>query len=212
MKGVLGVGLSRSIRYMYKYLDKNKCKVDSVISISGTTNPNLALTRLNSGFQIAQALGIDYYTIWAPVIVAKGLDSEMIKKDRYISMVIKMAQNSNYAIVGIGNTATSQLIDMEYITREDFKKISESSAEGEIMGRYFSIDGKQVSVGIENRIISVDFPMRCPVIGVAGGKDKEKAIVSALNSGWLQGLITDENTAHGILKILKAQSELNCER
>lgn len=204
MKGRLGVGLSRSIRYLHKYLDKQKCKVDSVISIGGSTSPNLALTHLNNGFQIAQALGVDYYTIWAPVIVGEEVGSEVIKKDRYISMVLEMAQDSDYTLVGIGNTKTSQLIDMKYITREDFRRITESRAEGEIMGRYFSIEGKQVPVGIEERIISVQFPMQCPVIGIAGGMDKDKAIVSALRSGWLQGLVTDEHTAQGILKILRA--------
>jgi len=204
MKGMLGVGLTRSIRYLHAYLDKKKCKVNSVISIGGSTSPNLALTHLNNGFQIAQALGVDYYTVWAPVIVAKELDSEIIKKDKYISMVLKMAQDSSYVIVGIGNTTTSQLIDMKYITKEDFKRISNSNAEGELMGRYFAIDGKQVFVGIEKKIISIDFPMKCPVIGVAGGKDKERAIVSILRSGWLQGLVTDEDTACAVLKMLKA--------
>jgi DNA-binding transcriptional regulator LsrR (DeoR family) len=202
MKGILGIGLSRAIRYLYKYLDRQKCKVDSVISIGGSTSPNLALTHLNNGFQIVQALGVDYYTIWVPVIVGKEVNSNMIKKDRYISMVLEMAQNSDYVLVGIGNTKSSQLIDMKYITREDFERIAESNVEGEIMGRYFSLEGKQVSVGIEDRIISVNFPMDCPVIGIAGGKDKEKVIVSALRSGWLQGLVTDENTVCGILRML----------
>jgi DNA-binding transcriptional regulator LsrR (DeoR family) len=203
MKGMLGIGLSRTICYLYKYLNRNKCKVDSVISISGSTSPNLALSHLNSGYQIAHALGVDYYTIWAPVIVGEGLSSSTIKKDRYISMVLEKAKNADYILVGIGNTKTSQLIEMKYITNKDYKKISQSNAEGEIIGHYLTIDGKQVMVGIEDRLISVEFPMRSPVIGVAGGQDKEKAIVSALRSGWLQGLVTDENTASGVLQILQ---------
>jgi DNA-binding transcriptional regulator LsrR (DeoR family) len=202
-QGQLGIGLSRSMKYLYKYLDKRKCKVNSVISIAGSTSPNLALTYLNNGFQIAQALGVDYYTIWAPVIVGKEINSEVIKNDKYISMVLEMARHSDYVLVGIGNTTDSQLIDMKYITEEDFKIISESNAEGEIMGRYFTIDGKIVPTGIENRIISVEFPMECPVIGIAGGKNKEKAILSALCSGWLQGLVTDESTAKGILTLMR---------
>jgi DNA-binding transcriptional regulator LsrR (DeoR family) len=201
MKGQLGIGLSRSIKYLYKYLDKRKCKVSSVISIAGSTSPNLALTRLNNGFQIAQALGVDYYTIWAPVIVGKGINSEAIKKDRYISMVLEMARHSDYVLMGIGSAKDSQLIDMKYITEEDVKIISASNVESEIMGRCFTIDGKMVPTGIEKRIISVDFPMECPVIGIAGGKDKEKAIVGALRSGWFQGLVTDEDTAKGILDL-----------
>jgi DNA-binding transcriptional regulator LsrR (DeoR family) len=204
MKGQLGIGLSRSMKYMYKYLDKQKCKVSSVISIAGSTSPNLALTHLNNGFQIAQALGVDYYTIWAPVIVDKEINCEMIKKDRYISMVLEMAQHSDYVLMGIGNTKDSQLIDMKYITEEDFKIISRSNVESEIMGRYFTIDGKMAPTGIEKRIISVDFPMECPVIGIAGGKDKVKAIVGALYSGWFQGLVTDEDTAREILKLIHA--------
>jgi DNA-binding transcriptional regulator LsrR (DeoR family) len=204
MKGQLGIGLSRSMKYLHKYLDRRKCKLSSVISIAGSTSPNLALTHLNNGFQIAQALGVDYYTIWAPLIVGREISSEAIKKDRYISMVLEMARHSDYVLMGIGGVKDSQLIDMKYTTEEDFKAISGSNAESEILGRYFTIDGEMVFTGIEERIISVDFPMECPVIGIAGGKNKEKAIVGALRSGWIQGLVTDEHTANGILELMRA--------
>lgn len=206
MKGSLGVGLSRTLGRMYRYLDKEKCRINSVISICGTTNPNLALTQLNSGFHIAQALEVDFYTIWAPVIVGPEVDAKSIKQDIYISMVLEMAEKADYALIGIGNTADSPLLEMEYISDEDYKTITSSGAEGEILGRYFSMDGKIKNTGTEKRVISVDFPMRCPVIATAGGLGKSRAIVSVIRSGWIQGLVTDEKAALGVLELLRDQS------
>lgn len=202
MKGQLGIGLSRSMKYMYKYLDKQKCKVSSVISIAGSTSPNLALTHLNNGFQIAQALGVDYYTIWAPVIVDKEINCEMIKKDRYISMVLEMAENVDIALVGIGNADDSQLTDSKYISEDDYKHIVSSNAVGEIIAHYFTLDGKITRTQIDARLISVDFPMKCPVIAAAGGPAKIRSIAGAIRSGFIQGLVTDEKTAEAVIKIL----------
>jgi DNA-binding transcriptional regulator LsrR (DeoR family) len=206
LKGSLGVGLSRSIKYLYKYLDREKCKVDAVISMEGTTGPDLALTPFNSGFQIAQALETNYYTIWLPVVVEDGVKSEIIKKDKYISQILKMAENSSYALVGIGAQNDSQIIEMEFTRKEERDRIAKTDAVGEILGHYFTIRGEVVHTGIEDRIISVDFPMKCPVIGIAGMPNKIKAITGALRTGWLNGLVTDENTAMGILKLLKTKT------
>jgi DNA-binding transcriptional regulator LsrR (DeoR family) len=190
------------MQYMSKYLDKKKCKVDSVVAIQGITGLNLALTPLHSGFQVAQVLDVDYYAIWVPLVVDEGTKTEILKKNHYISKILEMGQNADYALVGIGTVEASPRTAINIIAKTDFKKILDGGAIGEILGHFFTIDGSFIHTGLEKRIISVNFPMKCPVIGVAGGPDKIKAIAGALRSGWLQGLVTDENTAKGLVKIL----------
>jgi DNA-binding transcriptional regulator LsrR (DeoR family) len=130
-----------------------------------------------------------------------------IKEDKYISKVLRMAENVDYTLIGIGNIRDSQLLSMQYISDEDIRNIEAAGAEGELMGDFFTIDGKKIKTGLENRIIAVDMPMKCPVIAVAGGAEKVNAIVSVLRSGMIQGLVIDEKTAQGVLKILNDGKE-----
>jgi DNA-binding transcriptional regulator LsrR (DeoR family) len=183
-------------------MDKKKCFINAIVSIGGSTSPSLALTPWHIGLHIAQALDIDFYTIWAPLVVGNNENAASIKKDKYISKVLEMAGNVDYALVGIGNNKDSQLTNMQYISGEDLKNILVSGVSGELMGNFYSIEGKRILTGLEDRIISVEFPMKCPVIAVAGGNEKVHAIVSVLRSGCIQGLVTDEETARGVLEVL----------
>ncbi|MDR1863441.1 MAG: hypothetical protein LBQ67_05915 [Treponema sp.] len=203
--GNLGFGFSRSLGHLDLYLKKGKCSINSVVSICGTTSPNLALRSFNSGFHIAQALNVDFYTILAPVIVDPGLKGAELKRNRYVSMVLEMAKNVDYALVGIGNVDDSQLTDLKYITDEDYKQIVSSNAVGEIIAHYFTIDGKIKPTKIDDRLISVDFPMKCPVIAAAGGLKKVGAIAGAIRSGFIQGLVTDEKTALALIEKLRIE-------
>jgi DNA-binding transcriptional regulator LsrR (DeoR family) len=198
LRGSVGVGLSRSLSLTHFYLDKHKCHVSSVVSICGATMPHLSLKLIDPGFRIADSLGAEFYTIWAPLIVSSEADGNMLKRDYYISMVMEMARNVDYALVGIGNVEDSQLIDSGYITDEDYKSILASGATGEILGHYFALNGEPRRTVINDRLIAVDFPMKCPVLAAAGGSAKTRA----LRSGCVQGLVTDEKTAEAVLKML----------
>jgi len=59
-----------------------------------------------------------------------------------------------------------------------------------------------VESSITKRLISVDFPMKCPVIGVARGKNKILPILGAIRSGFIQGLVVNESVACEINKRL----------
>ena len=194
-RGKLGIGLSGTLKCFHKYINEEKVHFDSIVSICGASYPDLSMTPLNVGFTLADALNISYYTIWAPVLVSEKNDSVIIKKDKYISKVLKMAQDVDIAIVGIGDVSSSKLTEIGYISDTELDTVKKNGAVGEIIGHYYDIDGKIVPSTISERLISVDFPMKCPVIGVAGGKNKLLPILGAIKSGFIQGLVINESIA-----------------
>lgn len=199
--GSLGVGLSRTLKNISQYIEKEKNSFSSVVSICGAATSRLAYSPLNVGLSIAKAVSIDFYAIWAPVIVADDADNPVLKRDKYISMVLEMAEQVDVALVGIGDVDDSLLMEMDYISRKEYDSIIQSGCVGEVIGNYFTLDGQKVSTSIDNRLISVKFPMKCPVIGVAGGPHKVNPIIGAIKSGFIQGLVTDERTAQEILRV-----------
>lgn len=203
--GRLAVGLARTIATLPNYLDASRCGIREVVSLSGTATPALAMVPNNPGMEIATKIGVDFYPVWSPVIVAPGMDPTAVKADKFISSVISMAEKADLAIVGIGNVQDSQLRQMGYISEEELARIQDSGVVGEVIGNYFRMDGTHIATSIDDRLVSVDFPMHCPVIGAAGGSEKARPIVGAILAGYLQGLVTDENTAREVIALVSQE-------
>lgn len=206
--GRLGLGLSRTLSGLSQYLDLEKSGIESVVSLSGTATPNLALTPNNAALSISQELGIDYFAIWSPVIAAPAVDVETIKRDKFIADVLNMAAASQYALVGIGDAKDSQLVETGYISEEELDQIKSRGVVGEIMGHYYTRNGTPQKTSVDHRIIAVDFPMKCPVIGAAGGADKVLPTAGAILAGYIQGIVTDEETAERIIEELIREKQL----
>lgn len=201
--GRLGLGLSRTLSGLSSYLDSAKSGIESVVSLSGTATPTLALTPDNAALSISQELGIDYFAIWSPVIAAPAVDAATVKKDKFIADVLNMAAASRYALVGIGSAKDSQLVETGYISEEELDEIKSRGVVGEIMGHYYTRDGRPRKTSVDHRIVAVDFPMKCPVIGAAGGADKALPTAGAILAGYIQGIVTDEETAESIIEELQ---------
>ncbi|MCG8478305.1 MAG: hypothetical protein MI724_04350 [Spirochaetales bacterium] len=201
--GRLGMGLSRTLFNLSKYLDPERCGISSVTSISGTATPSLALTPANAGLAVAQALAVDFFAIWSPVIVSPSTDARTVLSDKFIATALDMAADVDWALVGIGNVNDSQLMQMGYISEEELTDIKSRGVVGEISGNYFTTKGTTTATSIDHRIIAVDFPMRCPVIGAACGADKVEPIVGAIRAGYIQGVVTDEPTAKAVVTLMK---------
>jgi lsr operon transcriptional repressor len=201
--GTLGVGLSRTLHNVARYMDKEQINFSSVVAICGMSNPRLA-THLNMGMGIAEAMSIDYYPILAPLRASPHTDAGMIKRDQLVSSVLKMAEQVDIALVGIGAMHDSELTEMSSVTVSERREIDNSGCIGEIVGNYFTIDGKIIITSTNERLICATFPMRCPVIAAAGGPSKVVAMVGAIRSGLIQGLVTDEQTARKAIALLES--------
>ncbi len=201
-KGKLGVGLSGTLKNLHHFVREDKVSFDSIVSICGASYPDLSMAPLNVGFTLADALDVSYYTIWAPVLVSDESNSIMIKKDKYISKVLDMARAVDYAIVGIGEVNSSKLTEIGYISDQELQDVVNQGAAGEIIGHYYDIEGNKIDTPISDRLISVDFPMTSPVIGVAGGNNKVLPILGAIKTGYITALVVNESTARELCKRL----------
>ncbi|WP_081256393.1 MULTISPECIES: sugar-binding domain-containing protein [Staphylococcus] len=78
-----------------------------------------------------------------------------------------------------------------------------NKAIGDIIYNFIDENGKKIDCEWNNRIISLEIEeyKRIPLkIGIAGGKNKEKAIKAALNNHLIDVLVTDENTGMELLE------------
>ena len=67
----------------------------------------------------------------------------MIKGDPFVSSVLERAEQVDIALVGIGAMRSSQVSEMSNITAEERRLIFDKGGVGEILGYYFTLEGKQ---------------------------------------------------------------------
>jgi DNA-binding transcriptional regulator LsrR (DeoR family) len=151
----------------------------------------------------AQALGGKPYFIPAPGVVSSMSIRETLLADAQISDALALAEKSDIAIVGIGSpNSRSIVLDSGILTEEELKQLQDSGAVGDIVLRFFDVNGQPVHHEINERIIglTLDHIKAIPcVIGVAGGALKFEVVRGALRNKLINVLVTDDELARRLL-------------
>lgn len=184
-----------------------------------TSNPKIKVVQLVGGMnplnsslyadELAKILAIkldgDAYILRAPMIVDSPTIRNAMLKDSHIKSVLSLARKADLALVGIGAMdSNSILLRSGCISEKELEDIRSKGGVGDILGRFYDIDGNLIHSSIEDRIIGIGIDELKEidyVVGIAGGKNKVKAILGALRMGILDSLVTDEETAKEILSL-----------
>ncbi|MCE1195284.1 hypothetical protein LWX53_02150 [bacterium] len=203
----IGVGSSRIVAAALEALEPpRKKQVKQIVSLTGNTMPNYAVNPSNpcsSGIMLAKLLGVDYFNIWAPSIAPTKDIAQLVKSDYVMASILKMANSVECAMVGLGDVEDTVLYSRGFITDKEVSALMESGAAGDLLTHFYDIEGKRISTPIEDRSVTADVPMKCPVTAVAYGANKVLPIVGAIRGRFISGLITDEETAAAVLATLR---------
>lgn len=135
--------------------------------------------------------------------LAKG-----ILASKYFEDLKRSWQELDVAVVGIGGQVeenNKQWLDM--LTAEDFSRSKDLDVAGEICCRFFDKDGQAVYEELQERTIAISLDKLKGIpatFAFAYGDYKVKAILSALRAGYIDYLVTDEQT---ILKVLELDKD-----
>ena len=147
-----------------------------------------------------------YYGVHAPLVVETHQLREALMQERDVAEVLELARTADIAIVGIGSVVSgfSSLVRAGYLHEENLPALRETGAVGDICAHHFDIYGQELSIDLNQRVVSVtltdvkNIPL---VIGIAGGKGKARALLGALHGDYLDVLITDSVAANELLRI-----------
>jgi DNA-binding transcriptional regulator LsrR (DeoR family) len=166
-------------------------------------NPN-EIARL-----LAEAFGGKYYGIYVPAIVDSKRSRDVIVADKSMRETLQLARSANKAVVGIGTTTeAATLLRAGFVSLTKITELRGRGAVGDVLARYFDIQGRLVESDLNERIIGSsldDLRGIETVIAVAGGTDKVKPIVGAVRGGFIDVLVTDEMTARAALAVFDSE-------
>ena len=169
----------------------------SIISMTGGVTPYLP----NDKSHIFNA---QLYLVPSPLLMSSSETAQSILSEEPIKEIMEMTNLANISVVGIGGMdSESTIIKSNILSKNDFIKLEMQGAVGDILMHFIDKDGNLVHSDIEDKLISTSLNKVKSfgnVIGVAAGKNKIAAINASLKGGYINTLITDENTAKELIK------------
>lgn len=152
---------------------------------------------------ISEKYKAGFQPLFAPIIVDNKAIRDALLSDQSIKRMFEIARSATKALVGIGPVDTqSTFVRAGYLKPDYIEILKSHGAIGDIVGRYYDIQGNPVASTVDERAVSLnlsDIRNIDMVIGVAGGQDKAMAILGALKGGLIDVLVTDEATAERVL-------------
>lgn len=154
-------------------------------------------------YELANKFGGDSIFVNSSVVQESKHTRDEIVNSKYFKELRDYWNKIDLAIVGIGGTLNvkdSKWRDL--LTIEDYEDLRMRDAVGDCCCRFFASDGRPLRGNLNDRIVGISLEQlkKVPIsVGVARSKQKAKAILAMLRAGYINVLITDEETAIAVL-------------
>jgi DNA-binding transcriptional regulator LsrR (DeoR family) len=156
--------------------------------------------------QFAEKVGGEALYLSSPPIADTPASAQIIRNQPDIKFTLEAAKAAEVALIGIGNLdpQRSIFVHSKVLSQDELATLTKEGAVGDIAWRIFDGDGTLHPGTFNKRIIglSLDDLQHIPLtIAVAGGTEKAKAILGAINTGAVNVLCTDDKTAERIIEL-----------
>lgn len=153
--------------------------------------------------QLAHKLNAKCYQLYAPAIVERKEIRETLLSDKSIADVLQLAEQTDWAIVGIGDPYNSTMIKAGYLGEKELSQLKQAGAVADCCSQFVDADGKLCEVELNERVMALPLPKlkKHPcVVGICSGLNKVKALRAMLKGGYINILISDRTTAEQLLE------------
>lgn len=200
---VMAVGTGRTLKAAIEQLTPMDCPHHKVVSLTGNIAPDGSAAYYNVIFNIADTVKARSFPMPLPVIASSARERELLHAQPMIRQTLALAATADVTFVGLGDIGPHAPLYLDgFISDEDLKGLQKAGAVGEICGWAFDADGRLIEGLTNERVASAELPSRerSQVIAIAMGEKKLPGLRAALNRRLVNGLITDERSAEGLLQ------------
>ncbi len=168
----------------------------NMVSLAGGMNYYLPNTNSN-------VFNVRLHLIPSPLLLSSATLRDSLRREPDVEQVFRMIPLSSMSVVGIGSmNDRATIVQNGILNNNDFTFLKMQGAVGDVLSHFLDKNGRVVAPDLEGRLMSTPMDQLRTldnVIGAAGGPAKTEAILSVLRGGYLDVLITDENTAQRLL-------------
>ncbi len=199
----IALGTGKEIKRAVDILPPIYCPHHRIIALVGSMAPDGSANVNDPIMRIGDLTQAPRHPLSIPVFASSKQERDILIAQAPIQKNYALALSADVAFIGIGELNDNPpVLEDGFLTKSELKQLQHAGAVGEILGRAYDKKGTFLQGLTNDRVSSVEFPrpLPLPVIGVARGKNKLRAIRACLKGKWVSGLITDEATATQLLK------------
>ncbi|MET3059733.1 sugar-binding transcriptional regulator [Serratia marcescens] len=199
---VFGIGSGKTMRAIIDALPWFDRPQHQCVSMIGAIARDDSGTRYDLPLKMAEKMQGKYFFIPAPLYADSPEDKTMWCQHPVYQRVAERALNADISFLGIGEVGLGCPLNTEgFITDQQVKALEQQHVAGEMLGHFFNHRGERLQGELDALLTSVSLCSHTPrqVYGFAGGENKYHAIRAALIGRWVNGLVTDEDTAVKLL-------------
>lgn len=200
----IGISWGNAVRSTVSRLKKQEFKGIKVVELFGAVSYDLQ-NMLSIGRTLTTKLNGKLYPLPAPIYINNDIARDAVINTPVIKNTLEMIDNCDLVLSGLGTVDESilQTVWDEYVEDDIKTKIKENGGVGFLCAHFFDQNGKFLDMDINKNIIGIrsEKIKNNKNIIVAGGKKKVKSILGALNGGYIDTLISDEDTLNAVLEL-----------
>ncbi len=201
---IIAIGTGRSLRACVEQMPPMDCPQHRIVSLLGNMMSDGSATAYNVVIRLAERANARHFPMPLPVH-ARSLDEKRVLHNQEpVHNILELARQADVTFVGIGGLSEDAPIFVDgFLSRDDIRTLARAGAVGEITSWIFDKNGALIDGLINDRVASA--PLRPgqenPVICIAAGEAKAKAILGAIRGKLINWLITNESTAEHLLNV-----------
>jgi deoxyribonucleoside regulator len=200
----VGIGWGRTLFETVNLIRECEQKRINVIPLIGGIGDISPFFQVNElARQLANAFNGTYRYLYAPAFIEDNTVLVNLLKTQEVAQSSELWTRLDVAVVGIGHVEFQHISSMffaDHITSQTLAMLESKGTVGDICARFFDIHGTQVFPELGVVGINLDQLKSVPdVIAIAGGMEKVRALLGALQGGFIKTLITDTETARAVL-------------
>jgi len=144
----------------------------------------------------------DFMALPSPVFVGSKEARDGLLEAEPVKSVFKSCKSLDMALLGVGIPESSLFQTCKLLNREDAAKLRAQGVAGEICGRFFDGEGKELETPFSGKVVSIEFEAlrKTPLkVAAVAGEERAAAIAAALRGKLVNALVIDEAIAKKLL-------------
>lgn len=201
----LGLSWGTTVRALVDAAPEMFLRCERVVPLVGGIGR--AGTELHSNracLNLARKLGAEASNLDAPAIARSTKSRDELMQTPGIEDTLKEAAACDVAVVGIGGILpTSTMIEAGFFSSEEFLKLAERGAVGDVCFHFVDRSGNLRLPEFSERVVGVTLDQLESIprtVGVATGAGKAEGVAAALRGGYLDTLVCDHELAGALLE------------
>ncbi|RLL41124.1 sugar-binding transcriptional regulator [Oceanobacillus piezotolerans] len=207
---IIGVAWGTTLgKTVHELHDLNPKKVECVPLVGGPGgmstdfHVNAIALRMANAFQ-----GKSHFINAAAVYKSKETTQEILDSS-FMREIVELWERTTVAIVGIGaQISSSNMVWSGFLGDAEQDELKEHHGIGDICSRFYTKDGEAIHSSLDERTIAIKLEALRDLrysIGIAYSKDKVESIIGAMKGKFINTLVTSEETAIEISRMIESQ-------